>query len=75
METPPRSFSAAAFFLVYWFVSFSVGQIASAANNAPGLVNGAIGVLRAATDRVLNAAATLSVGVSDTIRESIKLRV
>jgi len=64
-------FSAAAFFLMYWFVSFAVGQIASAANNAPGIVNGAIGVLRAATDRVLNAAETLSVGVSDTIRESV----
>ena len=64
-------FSAVAFFLIYWFVSFAVGQIVSAANNAPNIVNGAINVLRAASDRVLNAAQSMPVSVSDTIRESL----
>ena len=63
-------FSAVAFFIVYWFVSFAVGQIISAANNAPTIISGAINVLREASDRVLNAAEKLSVGVSDTLRES-----
>jgi len=63
--------SVAALFVVYWFVSFAVGQIISAANNAPTLVNGTINVLREASDRVLNAAETLSVTVSDTVRESL----
>ena len=64
-------FSAAAFFVVYWFVSFAVGQVVSAANNAPNIVNGTIGVLRAASDRVLNAAQAMPLNVSDTIRESL----
>ncbi|MDD3214706.1 MAG: AI-2E family transporter [Eubacteriales bacterium] len=63
--------SAAAFFLLYWFASFAVGQIISAANNAPTLVNGAIAVLREASDRILNAAETMSVNISDTLRESL----
>ena len=64
-------FSAAAFLILYWFVSFAVGQIVSAANNAPTLINGTIGVLRAASDRVLNAAESMSVSVSGTIRDSL----
>lgn len=64
-------FSAAAFLLVYWFVSFAVGQIIAAATNAPTIVNGAISVLREASDRVLAAAETLSTGVSATLRESL----
>ncbi len=64
-------FSAALLLLAYWFISFAVGQIVSAATNAPNIVNGAIGVLREATDRVLNAALTLPNGVSDTLRESL----
>ena len=51
--------SVAALFVVYWFVSFAVGQIISAANNAPTLVNGTINVLREASDRVLNAAESI----------------
>ncbi|HNW87342.1 MAG TPA: sporulation integral membrane protein YtvI [Candidatus Limiplasma sp.] len=64
-------FSAVAFFIVYWFVSFAVGQVVSAANNAPNLVNGAISVLRNASDRILGASQTMPVNVSDTIRESL----
>ncbi len=64
-------FSAVAFFLIYWFASFAVGQVVSAANNAPTVVNGVIDVLRAASDRVLSAAETASVSVSDTLRESV----
>jgi len=64
-------FSAAAFFLIYWFASFAVGQVISAANNAPTVVNGIIDVLREASNRVLTAAETTSVGVSDTLRESL----
>lgn len=63
--------SVAALFIVYWFVSFAVGQIVSAANNAPTIVNGTINVLREASDRLLNAVETLSVTVSDTVRSSL----
>ena len=41
-------FSAALMMLTYWFISFAVGQIVSAATNAPNILNGAIGVLREA---------------------------
>lgn len=64
-------FSAAMFTLVYWFVSFAVGQIINVASNAPTIVNSAINALREATDRVLDAAARLSGNVSDTLRESL----
>ena len=63
--------SAVAFFILYWFVSFVVGQIISAANNAPAIVNSTIGVLREATDRLLAAVESLSVSVSSTLRESL----
>lgn len=63
--------SAIGFFIIYWFVSFAVGQVVSAANNAPNIVNGTISVLRAASDRVLNAAQSMPISVSDTIRESL----
>ena len=63
--------SAAAFLLLYWFASFVVGQVINAANNAPNLVNGVIGVLRMASDRLLNAAQTVSVSVSDTLRDGL----
>jgi sporulation integral membrane protein YtvI len=64
-------FSAALMLLAYWFISFAVGQIVSAATNAPSIVNGAIGVLREATDRVLNASLTLPAGVSETLSASL----
>jgi sporulation integral membrane protein YtvI len=64
-------FSAAALFVVYWFVSFAVGQIVSAANNAPTIVNGTIGVLREASDRLLSAAESVSGTVSETLRDSL----
>lgn len=63
--------SAVALMMLYWFVSFAVGQIVAAATNAPNLVNGAIGVLREATDRLLGAVQALSSGVSDTLREAL----
>ena len=64
-------FSLLALLIIYWFVSFAVGQIISAATNAPTIVNGAINVLREASDRVLNATETLSGSVSTTLRESL----
>jgi sporulation integral membrane protein YtvI len=64
-------FSAVAFLMVYWFASFAVGQIVNAANNAPSLVNGFISMLREASDRLLNAAETVPVGVNDTLRDSL----
>ncbi len=64
-------FSAALMMLTYWFISFAVGQIVSAATNAPNILNGAIGVLREATDRLLNASLTLPAGVSETLSASL----
>ncbi|MEA4998160.1 MAG: AI-2E family transporter [Candidatus Limiplasma sp.] len=64
-------FAAAMLALVYWFVSFAVGQIVTVASNAPTLVNGAIGVLREASDRILDAAEKLSGTVSDSLRDSL----
>ena len=63
--------SAVALLVVYWFVSFAVGQIANAATNAPSIVNGAIGALREASDRLLGAVESMSVSVSGTIRDSL----
>ena len=64
-------FSAVGFILLYWFVSFAVAQIVSAANNAPSIVNSVVGVMRAASDRLLNAAATVSSTMSDTLRNAL----
>ena len=64
-------FSAALLLLAYWFISFAVGQIVMAATNTPDIVNSAIGVLREATDRILNATLTLPAGVSDTLSASL----
>ncbi len=64
-------FSAAAFLVMYWFASFAVGQIVNAANNAPSLVNGFISMLREASDRLLNAAESVPVGVNSTLRDSL----
>ncbi|NLI19944.1 MAG: AI-2E family transporter [Clostridiales bacterium] len=62
---------AVALLIVYWFISFAVGQIVSAASNAPSIINGTIGVLRTASDRVLDAAQSMPVSISDTIRDSL----
>jgi sporulation integral membrane protein YtvI len=64
-------FSMVLLLLAYWFISFAVGQIVAAATNTPDIVNGAIGVLREATDRILNATLTLPAGVSDTLSASL----
>jgi sporulation integral membrane protein YtvI len=63
--------SAAAFFIIYWFASFAVGQVISAANNAQNIVNGTVSVLREASDRILGAAEAMPANISATLQESL----
>ncbi|MCE5343243.1 MAG: nucleotide exchange factor GrpE [Eubacteriales bacterium] len=52
-------FSATALFAIYWFVSFAVGQIVSASNNATNIDNSVVNVLQKGyliADRVLRPA-------------------
>ena len=60
-----------AFVLIYWFVSFAVGQVVSAANNAQSIISSITGVLKTASDRILGLADNMSVSVSDAIRDSL----
>jgi sporulation integral membrane protein YtvI len=64
-------FSAVAFFIVYWFVSFAVGQVVSAATNATSIINSIVNVLREASDRLLNATAAMPESTSATLRDSL----
>lgn len=61
----------AAFFLLYWFVSFLVVQVMNAANNAPQIINSVISVLQDASNRILGAAETLPTSFGVTIRDSL----
>lgn len=62
---------SAALLLLYWFSSFIIVQIINAANNAPSIVSSIIGVLQAASDRLLNAAQNLPDVIGQTIRDSL----
>ena len=59
---------SAAFFLIFWFVSFGVSQVISAANNAQSIITGIIQGLQTATDRILGAAESLPESISLSIR-------
>jgi len=62
---------AIAFILLYWFVSFAVVQIISAANNASYIVNDVVGILQDAADRILGAVENLPTAIGLSIRSSL----
>ncbi len=57
--------------LLYWFCSFAVVQLVSAAENAPTIISGIVDVLRAATNRLLNMVQSLPDSFGETIRTSL----
>ncbi len=59
---------ALAFLIIYWFISFAVGQIIGAAKNAPAIVQTITGALQTAAEKLLSA----SDRMPDTISESIR---
>lgn len=62
---------ALAITLVYLFVSFSIGQVINAINNAPAIVTSITDTLRAVMDKLLSAAENLPDVVSEAIRSSL----
>lgn len=63
--------TAVALALLYWFCSFAVVQLVSAAENAPTIISGVVEVLRTATNRLLSMAQSLPESVGETIRTSL----
>ena len=68
--------SAVAICLLYWFTSFAIEQLVSAASNAPSLVGSITSMVRTAIANVLGAAETLpetvSVAINDSINSALK---
>lgn len=62
---------AVAFVLLYWFVSFLLVQLSKVVPNAPGIVGSVTGMLRAAANRVLDAAQDMPSDVGSAIRSSL----
>lgn len=60
-----------ALMLLYWFCSFAVVQLVSAAENAPSIITGMVDVLRTATNRLLDMVQSLPDSVGETIRTSL----
>ncbi|MEG2603854.1 MAG: sporulation integral membrane protein YtvI [Clostridia bacterium] len=61
----------AALLLLYWFASFAVVQLISAAENAPSIIANVVGILQTATNKLLGMAQTLPEDIGRTIHTSL----
>ena len=62
---------ALAFLIIYWFISFAVGQIIGAAKNAPAIVQTISDALQTAAEKLLSASDRMTDTLSESIRSAI----